>query len=242
VTAESGSDATFTISAANATGDILVTIAGLKATEGSLSATTVLLTAANGYSADVVVTGLDDQNADGDASYTLTLTADGFDPLTVAVTNEDDDATATSGGRVYGTYLVAPGVNNATVRAQTADDNNQFTTLREGQLADGAGIDFRWQFTGLAPGVKSVQMEVWSGVEAFRMQYSGDNGLTWRDFEAAPDSALRWDGHFFTDDVGTSLWVRLTDAVTVSDLTRDTILIDLLTVSDAPVSGTTGIW
>ncbi|PWS34035.1 hypothetical protein DFH01_27275 [Falsiroseomonas bella] len=241
VTQEGGAAETVVVKAANATGDITVQVSGLDPAEGSLSATSLLLNAANGWTANLGIAGPDDDNANGDGLYTLTLAAAGLQSVTIAVTNEDNDLSATSGGRFFGTYITTPNVNNATISAQRAVDSF-FTTLREGVTTTGAGIDFRWQFTDLAAGDKVMQVVANSGVEAFRFEYSADDGATWQRFLDAPDAALSWSGEFIATGVGSTLWVRLVDAVMAGDTVRDTVTINLMTVSDAQVSGIDAIF
>jgi hypothetical protein len=241
VTQEGGVAETVVVKAANATGDIAVQVTGLDPVEGTLSATSLLLNAANGWTANLAISGTDDDNANGDGVYTLTLAAAGLPSIAIAVTNEDDDLSATSGGRFFGTYITTPNVNAATVSAQRALDTF-FTTLREGVTTTGAGIDFRWQFTDLAAGDKVVQVVANSTVEAFRFEYSADDGATWERFLDAPDAALSWAGEFIATGVGSTLWVRLVDAVVAGDAVRDTVTINLMTVSDAQVSAIDSIF
>lgn len=240
-TSEAGETEIVVVRAEGVAGEVLVTISGLNANEGALSAGTLLLNAANSWTANLAITGVDDEAADGSAAYTLTLAAAGLPEASVTVTNLDDDLAATNGGKPYGQYLVSPSVVGATKGAQFALDS-RFTTLREGVTADGATIDFRWQFVNLAPGDKVMQVVANSTTEAFRFEYSADNGTTWQRFMDAPDSALSWDGEFIATGVGSVMWVRLVDAVVQGDTVRDTIIVNLFTMSDAQVSGIEAIW
>ncbi|MFC5193172.1 hypothetical protein ACFPIK_15480, partial [Algoriphagus aquatilis] len=59
-------------------GNVIITLTGLDATEGSLSTTTLTFTSANwNVPQTVTVTGVDDSITDGDITYTLTATATG---------------------------------------------------------------------------------------------------------------------------------------------------------------------
>ncbi|WP_158292179.1 hypothetical protein, partial [Paracraurococcus ruber] len=170
-------------------------------------------------------------------SFTLQASSSAAPTLSTAGTLLDDDIAPVSAGRAFGTYTTAPGVNNATLSALSIDSptatSTAALTMREGMTTAGAGIDFRWQFTNLAAGDKLLQVDATSSVEAFRLEYSTDNAATWQAFAGAPGSALAWKGDFLATGVGASLWVRLIDAVVAGDATRDTIVVDLLTLSNA---------
>jgi hypothetical protein len=224
--------------ASDATAEIVVTIAGLNAAQGELSATSLVLNAGNGWSAALGVTGIDDRDVDGDARYTLTFAAEGLASVTAAVTHLDDDVSAASGGSIIGSYSTAPTTFNATVRSQAADDGSFFASFREGFGAAGAGIEIRWQFADLTPGDQVLQLDARSGAELFRFEYSVDDGTTWQRFDGAPDSALRWSGDFVAQDAGEALWVRLLDVNVAGDTTRDSFIIDLLTLTHAKVAAT----
>jgi hypothetical protein len=239
LTTSEGGTERVVLRATGATQDVLVQITGLDPLEGALSSTSLLLDASNNWTMAFDIAGVDDGNVDGTQTYTLTLAAAGFQSATIQVSNEDDDLSPTSGGQVFGTYATMPSISNATVAAQRADDASQ-TTLREGMTAAGAGIDFRWQFVNLAPGAKVVQVDAASSLEPFRMEYSADGGATWLGFAGAPSAALVWDGDFIAPVVGSTLWVRLVDDVVSGDTVRDTLTVDLMTVSDAQVAPPTG--
>jgi hypothetical protein len=224
--------------ATGATTEIVVTIGGLNAAQGALSAASLVLNAANGWSAALGVTGIDDSDVDGDARYTLAFAAEGLAPVAVAVTHLDDDISAASGGTIFGSYATAPTTFNATIRSQAADDGSFFASFREGFGATGAGIEIRWQFEDLTPGDHVLQLDARSGAELFRFEHSVDAGATWRRFDGAPESALRWNGDFVAQDVGEALWVRLLDVNVAGDTTRDAFIIDLLTLTQAKVSAT----
>jgi hypothetical protein len=230
ITGEGGTE-TVVLRAIGATGEVVVGISGLNAAEGLLSASSITLNAANNWTADLAVTGVDDDDADGDATYTLTFAATGYESIALGVTNMDDDRTATNGGKAFGTYTTAVGVNNATVTAQSSDGGS-WTGIREGVTAAGATVEFRWQFANLAQGDKVVQLDASSTTEAIRFQYSAD-GIAWQDFVGAPGAALVWSGEFLATGVGATMWVRMTDTVVAGDATRDLFVVDLLTVSDA---------
>ncbi|WP_137176901.1 zinc-dependent metalloprotease family protein [Roseomonas sp. AR75] len=231
VTAE-GSTGTVRVSATGATGDVLVTISGLDSDEGTLTATQLLLNAANNWSANLGVTGVEDRNVDGDASYTLQFSAAGMETRSLSVTTADDDVSATGAGKVFGTYASRGGVSGQSIANQAADDGKA-TSWRESVFADGkAGTDIRWEFTGLQAGDKLVQVDAWSANELFRLEYSTDDAASWKTFAGATAGSLNWNGDYLATGVGSNLWVRLVDTVR-SDTTADIISVDLITVSSA---------
>ncbi|PWS36297.1 hypothetical protein DFH01_14060 [Falsiroseomonas bella] len=235
LTTVEGGTQTVTLRAVGATGDVLVATSGLNAAEGKLAPVDIVLSAANNWTASVAVTGVDDRNVDGSVGYALQFSADGFGSQTVSVTNQDNDKSAAAAGTIVGTYKTKPSVNNGTVAVQSADDG-RFTTWREGVFNDGkAGIELRWQFNGLTAGDKLVQVDAWSGVEAFRFEYSVDNAATWRLFDGASAGSLAWNTDLLATGVGSSLWVRLVDTDR-TDTSRDTFGVDLITVTDKPSS------
>lgn len=81
VTTETGSKANFSVVlSTQPTANVLVTIAGVNATEGSLSATSMTFTPANWQVAQVItVTGVDDNLRDGDVTYNLSLSSSSAD-------------------------------------------------------------------------------------------------------------------------------------------------------------------
>lgn len=233
LTTTEGASASFTLQATGATGDILVQLSGVTSTVASLSASEVLLNAANNWTAAVSVAGIDNRDADGTRSFTLQATSDVAPAVSVAVSVQNNDVAPISGGKIHGTYSTTPGVASAS-SGILQSDNGGYMTIREGMTADGAGIDFRWQFTKLAAGDKLVQIDAWSNVEAFRFDYSTDDGVTWKSFDNAPASALAWNGTWLATGVGTSLTVRVTDTQVTGDTVRDTMMFDLLTIANAP--------
>jgi hypothetical protein len=232
LTTTEGGTASFTVRAAGATGDVLVSVTGANPAKGALSSSEVLLNALNGWTATVGVTGVEDRNADADVAYALQLAASGFATQTVTVTNANDDVSALTAGTIAGSYSTRPNTNNATLAVQAADDG-KVTTWREGFLSDGsAGIELRWEFAGLTAGNKLVQVDAWSSVEQFRFEYSVDDAATWRTFEGAAEGSLRWNTDLVATDVGSNLWVRLVDTVR-TDVTNETISLDFITVAPA---------
>ncbi|MCT4590693.1 MAG: gliding motility-associated C-terminal domain-containing protein, partial [Carboxylicivirga sp.] len=100
-TSESGTNDSFDVVLnTQPSSDVVINIAGLDATEGSLDITSLTFTSANWNEAQTVtVTGEDDTEVDGDITYTLTLSVDDansddtYDGLseTVSVINTDND-------------------------------------------------------------------------------------------------------------------------------------------------------
>jgi VCBS repeat-containing protein len=99
VTSEGGTTDSFTVALQSApTANVTVTLTGLDATEGTLSANTLTFTPTNWNTPQTVtVTGVDDSPVDGDIRYTLTATATSTDiaykgrTAVVDVVNTDDD-------------------------------------------------------------------------------------------------------------------------------------------------------
>jgi hypothetical protein len=230
---EGGSDS-FVIRATGVTGDIAVDITGTPAGKASLSASQVFLTAANNWTATVGVISQADRDVGTDVAYALQLATEALGTLSVGVTSKENDLSAKSGGIVVGSYTTKPGLNVNTVANQAKDDAKA-TVVREGMLSSGeAGIELRWEFTKLTAGNKLVQVDAWSTVEQFRLEYSVDNAATWLGFAGAPSSSLKWQGDFVASGVSSNLWVRLVDTVRSGDVVRDTISIDLLTLGTPP--------
>src|SRR5204862_387612 len=107
-TSEAGTSQTFTVTLdSQPTANVTVTLTGLDATEGTLSASTVTFNAGNWSTAQTVtVTGVDDAIVDGNITYTLTGTTSGdaayagtnTQTANVTVTNQDDDTTGLNFG------------------------------------------------------------------------------------------------------------------------------------------------
>ncbi|MBX9701944.1 MAG: hypothetical protein K2X74_21090, partial [Acetobacteraceae bacterium] len=181
-TSESGGVDGAVVRALNATGDVLVTIGGLDASEGALSASTLLLTAANNWTARLDVTGVNDRDADGDALYGLVLSASGAASVGITVSNADNDLAPGNSGWA--------GINSArrTVLAAGApadaieSDDNAAITLLEGGTAPTFALDWRWEFSNLAAGNYRLQLDARSSGEAIRFAYSNDGGATWTRF------------------------------------------------------------
>ncbi|WP_374482033.1 tandem-95 repeat protein, partial [Zoogloea sp.] len=123
-TSESGSTDSFTVKLnSQPTADVTVTLTGLDATEGSLSATTLTFTAANWNTAQTVtVTGANDDLVDGDIAYTLTATSSSTDGNysaktgTVGVTNADNDSAGLVLGAISAHTTEAGGTATFTVK------------------------------------------------------------------------------------------------------------------------------
>lgn len=239
-TTESGGSAVARLRASGATGDVLVQLGGLEGREGSLSATSLLLTAANDWTAEVTITGRDDRDADGDAVYTLRAEAAGAVGASLAVTNLDDDRGAVQ-AVAYTVSTNARGVTKVTqtaldVAATRADDGQALRILESGGSPNFA-IDARWKFEGLAAGNWRVQVDASSPKELFRLEYSVDGGQSWQGFAGAPASALAWDGSWVAVGVVDTLWVRVVDVLREGDSTRNAVNLDLLTIAPDPVWG-----
>ncbi|MDP3055037.1 MAG: VCBS domain-containing protein [Methylobacter sp.] len=183
-TSEEGSSDSFTVKLnAQPTANVTVTLTGLDATEGSLSATTLTFTPANWNTPQTVtVTGVDDDLIDGDITYTLTATTSGDSAYnggntktaTVAVTNSDNDRAVT---------ITSPTVNEASPYAvftvTGAAGQTVGLTLAAG-TATGGGIDFG------------------SSTPTTNLEYSLDNGANWLAYSNTPNPTL----------TGTTLLVR----------------------------------
>lgn len=240
ITSEAGGSDSLTLRAVNATGDVLVSVGGLDASEGKLSASSLLLNAANNWTATLGVTGINDRDADGSVTYNLALAAAGFDTLAVKVTNTDNDIAPTSGGSSGSSGGASGGgkkgsakalVQNATV-AELAADDGVSATLTEAGRRSGFNLEWRWEFTGLTGGDHRLQVDASSNGEAFRLQYSTDGAATWKAFDGAPASAATWFGDYLATGVGSSLWVRLVDTDQSSaDTVKSSFAMDLLTLT-----------
>jgi len=243
-TTEAGGAATATLRATGATGDVAVQVTGLDATEGRLSASTVLLNAANNWTATLAVTGVNDRDADGSIAYTLQAAASGATAASLQVTNLDNDLGAGSGQVISQAAGRKGGLTQTTstvpVTATQKDDGTNQTVTETGSKPN-LTAEARWQFSGLAAGDYRVQVDAQAAREQFALQYSVDGAATWKGFAGAPAASLSWAGDFLATGVGNSLWVRALDVLRTSDSTRDTIQVDLMTVSLA-VPGDTGVW
>jgi hypothetical protein len=235
-TSETGGGDSVVVRALNAIEDILVTVGGLDATEGALSATSLLLTAANDWTATLGVTGVNDIAIDRTQTYALSLSATGVAPVTVAVSNLDDDrAPAAVGSAPTLAGATRSSASGATI-TNLSTDNGVAMKLTEGLAGGSAYAEWRWQFTKLTPGDMQVQIDASSAGEAFRFEYSTDNALSWRGFDTPAPDATAWSGAYLATGVGATLWVRLMDATPVGDAVRDAFLIDMLTVAPVPVA------
>jgi hypothetical protein len=243
-TTEAGGAATATLRATGATGEVSVDITGLDVTEGRLSASKVLLNAANNWTASLTVTGVNDRDADGAVTYTLQASAAGATAASLQVTNLDNDIGASAGqvmasvpGKKGGTTQSATSVS---VSATLVDDGVSQTVTETGSKPNFTA-EARWLFSGLAAGDYRVQADATSAREQFVLQYSVDDAATWKTFAGAPAAALAWTGDYLATGVGSALWVRALDVAQTNDNTKDTILVDLLTVC-LVTPGDTGVW
>ncbi len=230
VTSESGGTDSVTLRALNATGDILVAVTGLDATEGSLSASSLLLNAANNWTATLGITGRDDREADGDATYELGFEADGLAARRLAVTNRDNDIAAADLGTAG---IRSTGVAATPQASPLAFEDGRTMLLTEGLRITGHDyvLGWRWQFDGLAPGDYAVQLQARSSGEAMRIGYSVDGGANWRSFPEAVRKSAVFDGSFTATEVDGSLMVRLFDTERSGDTVQDSVTVDLLTIA-----------
>jgi large repetitive protein len=139
-TSEDGTSDSFTVVLdSQPAADVTFTITGLDSSEGELSATTLTFAPANWNTPQMVtVTGVDDNLADGDQNYTLTLTASSDDTdyagqtATVEVTNQDNDGA---------------GVSLSETTQSTSEDgtSDSFTVVLDSQPTD----DVTFTITGL---------------------------------------------------------------------------------------------
>ncbi len=101
-TSENGASVTFTIRLnSEPTSSVTVAISSSDTTEGTVSSSALVFTAANwNLHQTVTVTGVDDLDSDGDVAYTVVVAAatsadplyNGLNPADVALTNLDNDA------------------------------------------------------------------------------------------------------------------------------------------------------
>jgi hypothetical protein len=239
-TTEAGGAASLRVFLANAgatTPDsVTVQIAGLDGTEGALPATSLVLTRAAGWSADLVLTGVNDRDDDADRAYSLDLSAGAFGAASVAVTNLDDDIATASAGARAGTYKKVPTASGATLAALGSDDAVTMT-LTEGTTSGVSRLEWRWQFTGLAAGDQRIHLDAASANEAMRFEYS-NNGTSWASLDGSGLARTAWNGDYTVAATGSELWIRVVDSVTSADTRRDQVSIDLLTLEHvAPAGG-----
>ncbi|MFK8113064.1 MAG: Calx-beta domain-containing protein [Rubripirellula sp.] len=100
-TTESGGTATFNVSLTTLpNADVTIALSSDNLSEGTVGLDTLVFTSTNGTDPQTVtVTGVDDQSFDGDKLFSILLGAavssdtayNGFDPVDVAVTNQDND-------------------------------------------------------------------------------------------------------------------------------------------------------
>ncbi len=231
---EDGTAAGVTLRALGTAEAVTVLLSGLDPTEGRLSAETLVLDAANGWTATVAVTGVDDRDADGAAAWTLLAEAPGFAPLGIAVTNADDDRTPLDAGAAAAPLgRRAPVATEATLAALAAEDGDAMVLTEGGRQGERA-LEWRWQFEGLEAGDYRLQVAAASKREAFRLEYSTDGAASWQGFAEGPGDAKAWAGDVLVVGVGESLWVRLLDAVVEGDTRRNDIAVDLLTLARLP--------
>ena len=238
-TTEAGGSDSVTLRALNATGDILVGVTGLDTTEGSLSASSLLLNAANDWTATLRVSGRDDREADGEAGYALGFEAEGLAAVSLTVANRDDDIAPDTVGTagIRSTRLSA-----APQASPLALDDGKALVLTEGLNGAGAAhvLGWRWEFANLAPGDYAVQLQAQSSGEEMRIGYSVDGGATWLRFAEAMRKSTAWDGSFTALGVTDSLTVRLFDTVRTDDAVADSVTVDLLTLAPLLPMGPTG--
>jgi hypothetical protein len=145
-TTEAGSTAGFNIVlTSQPTADVVISLSGFDATEGSLSATTLTFTAGNwNISQMVTVTGVDDFLDDGNITYNITTTASSGDaiynainPADVSITNNDDDASGITVSPTSGTTTEAAGTANFTVILTSQPTADVIVNLLSSNTAEG---------------------------------------------------------------------------------------------------------
>ncbi len=236
-TSEGGSSERFTISAANATAPVVVTVGGLDATEGALRTATgtaigssFTLDASNGWALELELDGVDDRSDDGDIGYALAFSAAGMSTVSVAASNRDDDLAPTSTGTAVGTWRSAPSITSGNSVSAIGGDDSTSMVLREGTLSGSSSyrLDWMWKFTGVAAGDYELHLDATSSQESFVFAYSTSRGASWSALGAA---SRTWSGDFDVGAVGSGeLWVKVTDAATSGDRSRSTISVDLVTI------------
>lgn len=242
-TGEVGGAASFRVFLANADAttpdSVTVDIGGLDTTEGRLGANSVVLTRATGWSADVVLSGLNDRGDDGNVGYSLALTSGGYGNASVGVSNLDNDiATASAGARgtSLGSWKKGPTASGANL-ASLANDDGVSMTLAEGTIAQTARLEWRWQFNGLTAGNKVVHLDATAASEAMTFQYS-TNGTSWQNIDGGTQALTSWKGDYAVAATGGTLWVRVIDSITSADTARSGVSIDVLTIEDAGAAAT----
>jgi hypothetical protein len=228
-TSEAGGAATVRISASGITtqSSIVVNVTGLDATEGSLSATSLVLNALNGWAADLTVTGRGDRDADGAVSYALQVAAAGATGTSVMVVNANNDIAVSDIGSAWtadGRRLAT--ATNASVAVLSADDGNAMR-ITEGGSKGSFATEWRFQFAGVTAGTAyKLQADVTS-TESFTLDVYDASQAKW---VALGTAGLSWTGDYTLSATAGTLQVRVSDAVRTSDSTRSDILVDLLTL------------
>ena len=133
-TSEAGAASNITIKLnSQPSNNVTITVTGLDATEGMLSATTFIFTPSTGVAGGwdqlqtLTITGLNDDYDDNDQPYTLILTSTSADATyaalpvqTIAVTNSDNDAAAVVITESSGSTVIAETGTNDTYTIQLA--------------------------------------------------------------------------------------------------------------------------
>ncbi len=241
----------FTVSRNGTTGDLTVfyTVAG-SATAGSdytsLAGSVVILDGQT--SATITVTPIDDPDAEGDETVIVTLDEDDSYGYKVdasgsaTVTISDDDLTtftATREATISGTVIT----NNYTA---TGDEDGVVETIEEEQSSGNPAnrtsfMDHRWTFTGVSS-AQSFYLTASRPDNAegddFEFQYSIDGGQNWISLVTVNSPGLT---HYSLDlgaSVSGMVVVRVidTDPNTAGNSTRDTVDIDQMYFSTAPLA------
>ncbi len=246
-TSEAGGSDTLLVQAINVTaglGELIVSIDGLDATEGSLSSPTLVLNAANNWTATLAVTGTDDRDVDGAQDYGLNLSAPGLATVAIAVNNADDDI-APDG---IGTSVLTNGRRTTIVDGGAdgllAAKDGAALVLQEGGASPTSILAWTWSFSGLGPGDHRLQIDASSTGEAFRFITSVDGGASWlalRDAGRVIPFADTWDGSFLVTGITDSLLVRIVDQNRTTDTGRDSFTVDLLTLEPVPPPSATDL-
>ncbi|MBU0674446.1 MAG: hypothetical protein KJ950_07375 [Proteobacteria bacterium] len=174
-TSETGESATFTVSlSSQPSADVTIGLSSDDATEGTPSPDTLTFTSDNWDTAQTVtVTGVDDDLADGDQSYTIVLSAttsadsryNGLDPDDVVVINEDDEATGIVVSTLIGNTSEAGATVKFTVRLASEPTAEVNLTVASSDITEGTVSHSLLTFT--ADTWRTAQTVTVSGVDDY---------------------------------------------------------------------------
>ncbi len=158
-TTEAGGTATFTVRLnSQPAADVGIAVAGSDTGEGTVSPAILTFTSAN-WNADqtVTATGIDDDLADGNQSFTITLapatSADagynGLDPADFTVINTDDDTAGVTVGSISGNTTEAGGTATFTVKLNSEPTANVVIAVTSSNTGEGTVSPADLTFTSL---------------------------------------------------------------------------------------------